>query len=196
MNGPIEGYITLQAAADLLGLSRSTLYRRALAAEQFMNSSEQPVNSSLNSGEQPVNSKPSSIVKGKKRYISMDYVQALQQAAGSAPTGEQFMNSGEQFMHSSLNSAEQFMNSSADSLPGTLGEALQRVRALERSLLEAQGKLAVLEATNAALQGQLDYHKQQLDREQMIRLAAEQRKLTAGAGGLFAWIRRKTKGNP
>ncbi|MDD3109428.1 MAG: hypothetical protein PHH32_02135 [Eubacteriales bacterium] len=86
------------------------------------------------------------------------------------------------------------MDSKLDSLPGTLGEALQRIRALEKALTEAERQLAVLAALNAALQGHLDYHKQQLDREQMIRLAAEQKKLPAGQGGLFAWIRRKTKG--
>ena len=66
MTDPLKGYISLQEAADLLGVSRPTVYRRALAAEQYMNST-------LNSAEQPVNSKPASIVHDKKRYVSMDW---------------------------------------------------------------------------------------------------------------------------
>ena len=38
MTDPLKGYISLQEAADLLGVSRPTVYRRALAAEQYMNS--------------------------------------------------------------------------------------------------------------------------------------------------------------
>ncbi len=187
MNGPIEGYITLQAAADMIGLSRPTLYRRVIAIEQA-------VNSSRTVHEQPVNSKPISIVQGKKRYISMDYVQTLQQAGideQPVNSGEQFMNSAEQFVNSNVNSAEQ----PTDSPPGTLKAALRRINDLERALMEAQGKLAALEATIAAQRGQIEYQQQLLDREQMIRLAAEQKKLPAGQGGLFAWIRGKVKGN-
>lgn len=60
MTDPLKGYISLQEAADLLGVSRPTVYRRALAAEQYMNSTlnsaEQPVNSKMNSAEQHMNS--------------------------------------------------------------------------------------------------------------------------------------------
>ncbi|OQA07674.1 MAG: hypothetical protein BWY65_01789 [Firmicutes bacterium ADurb.Bin373] len=41
MTDPLKGYISLQEAADLLGVSRPTVYRRALAAEQYMNSTLQ-----------------------------------------------------------------------------------------------------------------------------------------------------------
>ena len=191
MNGPIEGYITLQAAADMIGLSRPTLYRRVIAIEQA-------VNSSRTVHEQPVNSKPISIVQGKKRYISMDYVQTLQQAGideQPVNSGEQFMNSAEQFVNSNVNSKMNSVEQGTDSPPGTLKAALRRINDLERALMEAQGKLAALEATIAAQRGQIEYQQQLLDREQMIRLAAEQKKLPAGQGGLFAWIRGRVKNN-
>ena len=191
MNGPIEGYITLQAAADLLGLSRPTLYRRLRDAGQS-------TDSSADSSGQFTDSKPISIVRGKKRYISMDYVQALQQAGideQPVNSGEQFMNSAEQFVNSNVNSKMNSVEQGTDSPPGTLKAALRRINDLERALMEGQSKLAALEATNAAQRGQIEYQQQLLDREQMIRLAAEQKKLPAGQGGLFAWIRGKVKGN-
>lgn len=157
----MKGYITLQEAADLLGVSRPTMYRRALAAEQAVNSDEQH----LNSAEQPVNSKPASVVHDKKRYVSMDWVLAEMDAA---KTAEQALNSREQ----SLNSAEQGVNSSAD-----------RIRQLEKDLLAAQGEAATLRATVAAQEAHIDSLKTALDREQALHMASLQQRIPADTRG-------------
>ena len=171
----MKGYITLQEAADLLGVSRPTMYRRALAAEQPVNSAEQTVNSD----EQPVNSKPASIVHDKKRYVSMDWVLAEMDAA---ETAEQALNSDEQALNSreqSLNSAEQGVNSSAD-----------RIRQLENDLLAAQGEAATLRATVTAQEAHIESLKTALDREQALHMASLQQRLPAGRGGSFMdWIK-------
>lgn len=149
----MKGYITLQEAADLLGVSRPTMYRRALAAEQGVNSREQ----GMNSDEQPVNSKPASVVHDKKRYVSMDWVLAEMDAAET-------MNSTEQ----PVNSAEQGVNSSAD-----------RIRQLENDLLAAQGEAATLRATVTAQEAHIDSLKTALDREQALHMASLQQRLPA-----------------
>lgn len=172
MNGPVEGYITLQEAADLLGVSRPTMYRRALAAEQSVNSAELFMNSELNSDEQPVNSKPASVVHDKKRYVSMDWVLSEMDAA---ETAEQALNSDEQALNSreqSLNSAEQGVNSSAD-----------RIRQLENDLLAAQGEAATLRATVTAQEAHIDSLKTALDREQALHMASLQQRLPADTRG-------------
>lgn len=150
----MKGYITLQEAADLLGVSRPTMYRRALAAEQAVNSDEQH----LNSAEQPVNSKPASVVHDKKRYVSMDWVLAEMDAA---KTAEQ-----------ALNSAEQGVNSSAD-----------RIRQLEKDLLAAQGEAATLRATVAAQEAHIDSLKRALDGEQALHMASLQQRIPADTRG-------------
>ena len=149
----MKGYITLQEAADLLGVSRPTMYRRALAAEQGVNSREQ----GMNSDEQPVNSKPASVVHDKKRYVSMDWVLAEMDAAET-------MNSTEQ----PVNSAEQGVNSSAD-----------RIRQLEKDLLTAQGEAATLRATVAAQEAHIDSLKRALDGEQALHMASLQQRIPA-----------------
>lgn len=198
-NTPIEGYITLQEAADLLGVSRPTVYRRALAAEQFMNSPEQSVNSNLNSSEQPVNSQPASIVQGKKRYVSRAWVLAGQErpTASNCSTDipEQFMNSKMNSVNSSRTPVNSTVNSNLDSPTDTETDPLARARVLEGELNAARVEIAALKATIKAQEESADYLKKMLDREQAIRMAAEQRKLTDGGGGLFAWLRRKTRGN-
>lgn len=164
----MKGYITLQEAADLLGVSRPTMYRRALAAEQSVNSLEQ----GMNSTEQPVNSKPASVVHDKKRYVSMDWVLAEMDAA---ETAEQALNSAEHALNSreqSLNSAEQGVNSSAD-----------RIQQLEKDLLAAQGEAATLRATVAAQEAHIDSLKTALDREQALHMASLQQRLPAGTRG-------------
>ncbi len=163
----MKGYITLQEAADLLGVSRPTMYRRALAAEQGVNSREQ----GMNSDEQPVNSKPASVVHDKKRYVSMDWVLAEMDAAET-------MNSTEQ----PVNSVEQGVNSSAD-----------RIRQLENDLLAAQGEAATLRATVAAQEAHIDSLKTALDREQALHMASLQQRLPAGRGSLFDWFKGRGK---
>ena len=165
MNGPVEGYITLQEAADLLGVSRPTMYRRALAAEQSVNSAELFMNSNLNSAEQPVNSKPASIVHDKKRYVSIDWALAEMDAAEP------------------VNSAEQAVNS-------TLNSSADRIRQLEKDLLAAQGEAATLRATVTAQEAHIESLKTALDREQALHMASLQQRLPAGRGSSFMdWVK-------
>jgi chromosome segregation ATPase len=172
MNGPVEGYITLQEAADLLGVSRPTMYRRALAAEQSVNSAELFMNSNLNSAEQPVNSKPASIVHDKKRYVSIDWALAEMDAAEPVNSAEQSLNSAEQAVNSTL-------NSSAD-----------RIRQLEKDLLAAQGEAATLRATVTAQEAHIESLKTALDREQALHMASLQQRLPAGRGSSFMdWVK-------
>jgi len=173
MTDPLKGYISLQEAADLLGVSRPTVYRRALAAEQYMNST-------LNSAEQPVNSKPASIVQGKKRYLSMDWVLAELDKAET-------VNNAEQPVNSKMNSAEQYMNS-------TLNSPQDRILQLEKDLLAAQGEAAALRATITAQEAHIDSLKRALDAEQALHMASLQQRLPAPGRGFMDWIRRKTKG--
>ena len=80
MGGPLEGYITLQEAADLLGVSRQTVTRRA---------DGQSMDSNLDS----LDSKPASIVQGKKRYILRAWVLAEQEANSPMDSPGQSMDS-------------------------------------------------------------------------------------------------------
>ena len=183
MNGPVEGYITLQEAADLLGVSRPTMYRRALAAEQSVNSAELFMNSNLNSAEQPVNSKPASIVHDKKRYVSIDWALAEMDAAET-------VNSDELFMNSKMNSREQPVNSTEQAVNSNLNSSADRIRQLEKDLLAAQGEVSTLQATVTAQDAHIDSLKTALDREQALHMASLQQRLPAGRGGSFMdWIK-------
>ena len=168
----MKGYITLQEAADLLGVSRPTMYRRALAAEQGVNSREQ----GMNSDEQPVNSKPASVVHDKKRYVSMDWVLSEMDAA---ETAEQPVNSLEQGM----NSHEQPVNSTEQAVNSTLNSSADRIRQLENDLLAAQGEAATLRATVTAQEAHIDSLKTALDREQALHMASLQQRLPADTRG-------------
>ena len=175
----MKGYITLQEAADLLGVSRPTMYRRALAAEQPVNSAEQTVNSD----EQPVNSKPASIVHDKKRYVSIDWALAEMDAAET-------VNSDELFMNSKMNSREQPVNSTEQAVNSNLNSSADRIRQLEKDLLAAQGEVSTLQATVTAQDAHIDSLKTALDREQALHMASLQQRLPAGRGGSFMdWIK-------
>lgn len=174
MTDPLKGYISLQEAADLLGLSRQSIYRRL--------SADSNPDTKTDSSGQPADSRPASIVHDKKRYVSMDWVLAEMDAA---ETDEQGMNSLEQPVNSleqSLNSAEQGVNSSAD-----------RIRQLENDLLAAQGEAAALRATVKAQEAHIDSLQRALDAEQAIRMASLQKRLTAPGRGFMDWIRGRGK---
>lgn len=164
----MKGYITLQEAADLLGVSRPTMYRRALAAEQGVNSREQ----GMNSDEQPVNSKPASIVHDKKRYVSIDWALAEMDAAEP-------VNSAEQAVNSKMNSREQPVNSAEQPVNSTLNSNADRIRQLEKDLLAAQGEVTALQATVTAQEAHIDSLKTALDREQALHMASLQQRLPA-----------------
>ena len=138
MNGPVEGYITLQEAAALLGVSRQTVTRRARATD----GPRTALDGSLDH-------RPASIVKGKNRYISMEWVLAEQEAA--AP-----------------------MDGPLDSLDGPrtpLDSSADRIRQLENDLLAAQGEVSALQATVTAQEAHIDSLKTALDREQSLHMA-------------------------
>jgi primosomal protein N' len=190
MNGPVEGYITLQEAADLLGVSRPTMYRRALAAEQSVNSAELFMNSNLNSAEQPVNSKPASIVHDKKRYVSIDWALAEMDAAEPVNSAEQAVNSKMNSREQPVNSAEQSLNSAEQAVNSTLNSSADRIRQLEKDLLAAQGEAATLRATVTAQEAHIESLKTALDREQALHMASLQQRLPAGRGSSFMdWVK-------
>jgi hypothetical protein len=120
-------------------------------------------------------------------------VQLLQQEQDAADSTKeqavQYTDSVVQYMDSTADTSD----IPADSKPSTSGTHKKGLHELELALMDAQGKVAVLEATNTALQAHIDNLKTLLDREQAIRMAAEQKRLPAG--GLFAWIKSKTRGN-
>ena len=164
----MKGYITLQEAADLLGVSRQTVTRRALSTDRSLDGPRTALDSNLDSLDSSLDSKPASIVQGKKRYISMDWVLAEMDAAETVNSDEQPVNSLEQDM----NSAEHTVNSSAD-----------RIQQLEKDLLAAQGEAATLRATVAAQEAHIDSLKRALDGEQALHMASLQQRLPADTRG-------------
>lgn len=165
MGGPLEGYITLQEAADLLGVSRQTVTRRAAG---------QSMDSNLDSLDSNLDSKPASIVQGKKRYILRAWVLAEQEANGP------------------MDSPGQSMDSKLDG-PWTGLDSRQRILDLERDLLAAQGEAAALRATVKAQEAHIDSLQRALDAEQAIRMASLQKRLTAPGRGFMDWIRGRGK---
>jgi len=174
MNGPLEGYITLQEAADLLGVSRQTVTRRALSTDKSLDGPRTALDGNLDSLNSTADSKPASIVQGGKRYISKDFLDYELNKPGTE-------YGPDSTAYSTTDTKQRTADSTAYSKP----------RALEQQLAEARSEIAALKAANEAQQAHIADLKQLLDREQTIRLAAEQPKLTDGRGGLFAWLRRK-----
>jgi len=164
MTDPLKGYISLQEAADLLGLSRQSIYRRL--------SADSNPDTKTDSSGQPADSRPASIVRDKKRYISLEWVLAEQKAA--AP------------VDGPLDSLDGPLDSSLDSLDSSA----DRIRQLEKDLLAAQGEAATLRATVAAQEAHIDSLKQALDREQALHMASLQARLPAGRG-FFSWLKGK-----
>jgi chromosome segregation ATPase len=154
----MKGYITLQEAADLLGVSRQTVTRRALSTDKSLDGPRTDLDSSLDS-------RPASIVQGKKRYISLEWVLAEQKAA--AP------------VDGPLDSLDGPLDSSLDSLDSSA----DRIRQLEKDLLAAQGEAATLRATVAAQEAHIDSLKTALDREQSLHMASLQQRLPADTKG-------------
>lgn len=161
----MKGYITLQEAADLLGVSRQTVTRRALSTDRSLDGPRTDLDSSLDSLDSSLDSKPASIVQGKKRYISMAWVLAEQKAA--AP------------VDGPLDSLDGPLDSSLDSLDSSA----DRIRQLENDLLAAQGEAATLRATVAAQEAHIDSLKTALDREQALHMASLQQRLPADTRG-------------
>ena len=157
MTYPLKGYISLQEAADLLGLSRQSIYRRL--------SADSNPDTKTDSSGQPADSRPASIVRDKKRYISLEWVLAEQKAA--AP------------VDGPLDSLDGPLDSSLDSLDSSA----DRIRQLEKDLLAAQGEAATLRATVAAQEAHIDSLKTALDREQSLHMASLQQRLPADTKG-------------
>lgn len=189
-NSP-EGYITVQEAADLLGVSRQTVTRRA------MDNLGQSMDSSVDSLGQPVDSRPASIVQGKNRYISRDWVLAEQNAAKGP--GQPMDSSW-----TDLDRSGQSTDSKMDSLDSPWTDLDSRIRGLEMELLAAQGEAAALKATVAAQEAHIDTlkealetekgnsegFKKALDQQQALHMASLQKRLPAGQGNTFMdWIR-------
>jgi len=172
MNGPIKGYITLQESAALLGVSRQTVTRRALAAERSTDS----LDGNLDSLDSSLDSKPASIVHGKKRYLSMDWV--LAELDKAEPVNDQADSSGQ----------------SADSKRTVADSSADKILQLEMDLLAAQVEAAALRATVKAQEAHIDSLQRALDGEQALHMASLQKRLTAPGRGFMDWIRRKTKG--
>ena len=185
MNGPLEGYITLQEAADLLGVSRQTVTRRALSTDKSLDGPRTALDGNLDSLDSSLDSKPASIVQGKKRYISMAWVLAEQKAAGAAngPTDSPGQSTDSKL--DSLDGPRTDLDSSLDSQ--------QRILDLERDLLAAQGEAAALRATVKAQEAHIDSLQRALDAEQAIRMASLQKRLTAPGRGFMDWIRGRGK---
>ena len=173
----MKGYITLQEAAALLGVSRQTVTRRALDGPWT------DLDSKLDSLDSSLDSKPASIVQGKKRYISMEWVQMELKAA--AP------------VDGPLDTLGRSMDSKLDSLDGPrtpLDSKLDsRILDLERELLAAQGEAAALRATVAAQEAHIDSLKRALDAEQALHMASLQQRLPAPGRGFMDWIRGRGK---
>lgn len=150
----MKGYITLQEAADLLGVSRQTVTRRALSTDK-----------SLDGPRTDLDSRPASIVQGKKRYVSMDWVLAEQKAA--AP------------VDGPLDSLDGPLDSKLDSLDSSR----KRIQQLEKDLLAAQGEAATLRATVAAQEAHIDSLKRALDGEQALHMASLQQRIPADTRG-------------
>ena len=178
MTDPLKGYISLQEAADLLKLSRQSIYRR-LSDE--LSADSNPDTKTDSSG-QPADSRPASIVQGKKRYLSMDWV--LAELDKAEPVNDQADSSG-QSADTKTDSKRTVADSSADS-------HLDRILQLEKDLLAAQGGAAALRATIAAQEAHIDSLKRALDAEQALHMASLQQRLPAPGRGFFAWIRGKT----
>ena len=157
MTDPLKGYISLQEAADLLGLSRQSIYRRL--------SADSNPDTKTDSSGQPADSRPASIVRDKKRYISLEWVLAEQKAA--AP------------VDGPLDSLDGPLDSSLDSLDSSA----DRIRQLEKDLLAAQGEAATLRATVAAQEAHIDSLKRALDGEQALHMASLQQRLPADTRG-------------
>jgi hypothetical protein len=154
----MKGYITLQEAADLLGVSRQTVTRRALSTDKSLDGPRTDLDSSLDS-------RPASIVQGKKRYVSMDWVLAEQKAA--AP------------VDGPLDSLDGPLDSKLDSLDSSR----KRIQQLEKDLLTAQGEAATLRATVAAQEAHIDSLKRALDGEQALHMASLQQRIPADTRG-------------
>ena len=163
MTDPLKGYISLQEAADLLGLSRQSIYRRL--------SADSNPDTKTDSSGQPADSRPASIVRDKKRYISMDWV--LAELDKAEPVNDQADSSGQ-----SADSKQTVADSSAD-----------RILQLEKDLLAAQGEAATLRATLAAQEAHIDSLKTALDREQALHMASLQQRLPAPGRGFMDWLK-------
>ena len=157
MTDPLKGYISLQEAADLLGLSRQSIYRRL--------SADSNPDTKTDSSGQPADSRPASIVRGKKRYLSMDWV--LAELDKAEPVNDQADSSRQ----------------SADSKRTVADSSADRIRQLENDLLAAQGEAATLRATVAAQEAHIDSLKRALDGEQALHMASLQQRIPADTRG-------------
>lgn len=180
----MKGYITLQEAAALLGVSRQTVTRRALDGPWT------DLDSKLDSLDSSLDSKPASIVQGKKRYISMEWVQMELKAA--APVDGPLDTLGRS-MDSKLDSLDGPWTDLDSSLDSKLDTQAARILDLERELLAAQGEAAALRATVAAQEAHIDSLKRALDAEQALHMASLQQRLPAPGRGFMDWIRGRGK---
>ena len=176
----IEGYITLQEAADLLGVSRQTVTRRAAG---------QSMDSNLDSLDSNLDSKPASIVQGKKRYILKAWALAEQKANGPMDSPGRSMDS----KLDSMDSPRTDLDSNLDSMDGPRKGLDSRILDLEKDLLAAQVEAAALRATVKAQEAHIDSLQRALDAEKAIHMASLQKRLTAPGRGFMDWIRGRGK---
>lgn len=203
MNRPVEGYIPLQQAADKLGVSRQAVYRRLsaeLSADSERTATGQTADSKPDSAGQSADSRPVSIVRGKKRYISMDWVLAERRA--SEPDSRTADNAGQSADSNPDSSGQSADNERtvADSNPdrpikpegspsnGPNLSSQARIRELEAALLAAQGEANTLRATVTAQEAHIDSLRRALDAQQALHMASLQQRLPAPRGGLFGWL--------
>ena len=175
----MKGYITLQEAADLLGVSRQTVTRRALSTDRSLDGPRTDLDSSLDSLDSSLDSKPASIVQGKKRYISLEWVLAEQKAAAPVDGPLDSLDGPLDSLDGPLDSNLDSLDSSLDSLDSSR----KRIRQLENDLLAAQGEAATLRATVAAQEAHIDSLKTALDREQALHMASLQQRIPADTRG-------------
>ena len=183
MNGPVEGYITLQEAAALLGVSRQTVTRRARATDGPRTALDGP-RTDLDSS---LDHRPASIVQGKNRYISMEWVLAEQEAAAPVDGPLDSLDGPLDRLGRSTDSKLDSLDSPRTPLDSNLDS---RILDLERDLLAAQGEITTLQATVTAQEAHIDSLKTALDREQSLHMASLQQRLPAGRGNSFMdWIK-------
>ena len=128
------------------------------------------------------------LVKGKKRYITREGVEAYQ-----SETNPPFkkLKENKQALPTLQSEIERLTNALQNAEAGA-STLRAEVDGLKGELLAEQGKASSLQATVTAQEAHIETLKHALDREQSLHMAALQQRLPAGrGGGFFAWLRGK-----